>query len=90
MGGPAPGRDVARGATDLGSRIEEICEQTGHDRVHVVGHSLGGLIARYYVQRMGGDARVHTLCTLGTPHAIGMRQSDASDLRRLRGRAGGH
>jgi hypothetical protein len=36
--------------------------------VHVVGHSLGGLVARYYVQRLGGDARVHTLVTLGTPH----------------------
>ena len=47
--------DVARGATDLGAHIEQICEQTGHDRVHVVGHSLGGLIARYYVQRQGGD-----------------------------------
>jgi hypothetical protein len=34
----------------------------------VVGHSLGGLIARYYVTRLGGDKRVHTLVTLGTPH----------------------
>ena len=60
--------DVARGAADLGARIERICEQTGHDRVHVVGHSLGGLIARYYVQRQGGDRRVESLVTLGTPH----------------------
>src|SRR5688572_4308284 len=60
--------DVARGATDLGARIEQICEQTGHDRVHVVGHSLGGLIARYHVQRQGGDRRVESLVTLGTPH----------------------
>ncbi len=30
---------------------------------------MGGLIARYYVQRLDGDARVHTLVTLGTPHA---------------------
>ena len=42
---------------------------TGYDRIHVVGHSLGGLVARYYVQRLGGDARVHTLVTLGTPHS---------------------
>ena len=60
--------DVARGAADLGARIEQICEQTGHDRVHVVGHSLGGLIARYHVQRQGGDRRVESLVTLGTPH----------------------
>ena len=61
--------DVARGARDLGEHIERICQQTGHDRVHVVGHSLGGLIARYYVQRMGGDQRVGSLVTLGTPHS---------------------
>ena len=35
----------------------------------IVGHSLGGLIAPYYVQRLGGDRRVRTLVTLGTPHS---------------------
>jgi pimeloyl-ACP methyl ester carboxylesterase len=59
---------IARGAADLGAHIESICEQTGYDRVHVVGHSLGGLISRYYVQRQGGDRRVESLVTLGTPH----------------------
>ena len=61
--------DVAGGAADLGAHIERICEQTGHDQVHVVGHSLGGLISRYYVQRQGGDRRVASLVTLGTPHS---------------------
>jgi pimeloyl-ACP methyl ester carboxylesterase len=60
--------DVARGAGDLGARIEQVCEQTGHDRVHVVGHSLGGLIARFHVQRQGGDRRIESLVTIGTPH----------------------
>jgi len=60
--------DVARGAADLGAHIERICQQTGYDRVHVVGHSLGGLISRYHVQRQGGDRRVESLMTLGTPH----------------------
>jgi pimeloyl-ACP methyl ester carboxylesterase len=53
----------------LGTLIEQVCDETGHERVHVVGHSLGGLIGRYLVQRLGGDVRVHTLVTLGTPHA---------------------
>ena len=44
-----------------------ICAETGFERIHVIGHSMGGLIARYYVQRLGGDERVHTLVTLGTP-----------------------
>ena len=60
--------DIARCAADLGAHIERVCEQTGHERVHVVGHSLGGLIARYHVQRQGGDRRVESLVTLGTPH----------------------
>ncbi|NKI40555.1 lipase family alpha/beta hydrolase [Streptomyces physcomitrii] len=60
--------DVRAAADLLGKHIEEICARTGHREVDVVGHSLGGLIARYYVQRLGGDARVRTLVTLGTPH----------------------
>ncbi|GAA3771177.1 esterase/lipase family protein [Streptomyces phyllanthi] len=62
-------RDIRTAAEVLGRHIEEICERTGHERVDIVGHSLGGLIARYYVQRLEGDARVRTLVTLGTPHA---------------------
>ncbi|MYY80220.1 alpha/beta fold hydrolase [Streptomyces sp. SID335] len=61
--------DVRGAAELLGRHIEELCERTGHARVDVVGHSLGGLIARYYAQRQGGDARIRTLVTLGTPHA---------------------
>ncbi|MEU3252802.1 alpha/beta fold hydrolase [Streptomyces sp. NPDC006997] len=61
--------DVRTAAALLGRHIEEICQRTGSDRVDVVGHSLGGLIARYYVQRLGGDTRVRTLVTLGTPHS---------------------
>jgi triacylglycerol lipase len=61
--------DVAAAAERLGRHVERICDQTGYDRVNVIGHSLGGIIARYYVQRRGGDRRVGTLVTLGSPHA---------------------
>jgi triacylglycerol lipase len=61
--------DITDVATRLGVLIDEVCEQTGYERVHIIGHSMGGLIARYYVQRLGGDAHVHTVCTLGSPHA---------------------
>jgi triacylglycerol lipase len=60
--------DIVDVARRLGTLIEEVCEQTGYERVHIIGHSMGGLIARYYVQRLGGDRHVHTVCTLGTPH----------------------
>ncbi|SDC73204.1 esterase/lipase family protein [Streptomyces prasinopilosus] len=61
--------DIRVAAELLGRHIEEMCERTGSSRVDVVGHSLGGLIGRYYVQRLGGDHRVRTLVTLGTPHS---------------------
>lgn len=67
--------DIPATARDLAQAIEELTTRSGYDRVHVIGHSLGGLIARYYVQRMGGDARVRTLVTLGTPHAGSRRAS---------------
>lgn len=60
--------DIRTAAELLGRHVEEICARTGHHEVDIVGHSLGGLIARYYVQRLGGDQRVRTLVTLGTPH----------------------
>ena len=62
-------RDVRLAATSLATRVEQLCEETGFERIHVVGHSMGGLIARYFVQCLGGDSRVHTLVTMGTPHA---------------------
>jgi hypothetical protein len=60
--------DLRAAARRLEKTVESICEQTGYERIHVVGHSMGGIVARYYVQRMGGDERVHTLVTLGSPH----------------------
>ncbi|MEU1704547.1 alpha/beta fold hydrolase [Streptomyces sp. NPDC005706] len=60
--------DIRIAAELLGRHVEEICERTGSTQVDIVGHSLGGLIARYYAQCLGGDTRVRTLVTLGTPH----------------------
>lgn len=61
--------DIRAVAKRLDRVVEDVVHRTGYERVHVVGHSMGGLIGRYYVQCMGGDARVHTLVTLGSPHA---------------------
>jgi hypothetical protein len=61
--------DIRTAAAVLGRHVEEVCHDSGRRRVDLVAHSLGGLIARYYVQCLGGDARVRTLVTLGTPHA---------------------
>ena len=38
------------------------------DKFDLVGFSMGGLVCRYYLQRMDGARRVSRLVTLGTPH----------------------
>lgn len=54
---------TARLANVLETRLERHC------RVSLVGHSLGGLVARWWVQEMGGHARADRVVTLATPHA---------------------
>jgi pimeloyl-ACP methyl ester carboxylesterase len=60
--------DIRGAAAELGAHVQRLRDRTGADRVHMVGHSLGGLIARYYVQRLGGHAVVDGLVTVGSPH----------------------
>lgn len=60
--------DVRTAAHELRGHVKRLLERTGAERVHIVGHSLGGMIARYYVQRLGGSDVVDTLVTLGSPH----------------------
>jgi triacylglycerol lipase len=36
--------------------------------IDVVGFSMGGLVSRYYIQRLGGIHRVRRFVTIGTPH----------------------
>ncbi|MFY9331956.1 MAG: alpha/beta fold hydrolase [Candidatus Nanopelagicales bacterium] len=61
--------DIRAVAVRLDELVDEVREETGHDQVHIIGHSMGGLIGRYLVQRLGGGEKVHTLVTMGTPHS---------------------
>ena len=69
MNYPVLTADLPTAAYQLSEVVERICIRTGYERIHVVAHSMGGLIARYFVQRLGGDARVSVLVTVATPHA---------------------
>ena len=37
-------------------------------RIDLIGHSIGGLVARFYLQQLGGQRRVDRLITIGAPH----------------------
>lgn len=67
-----PRLDFARLAPRLAEHIDGICEATGARAVDVVGHSLGGLIARYLVAT-SPRVPVRRLVTLGSPYFAGDR-----------------
>lgn len=55
-------------AARLADRVAEIRRLTGAEKVHIVAHSMGGVLLRYYVQELGGDAFVDTAITIASPH----------------------
>ncbi len=59
---------VADSAAKLGLYIERLCVDCGASEVDVVAHSLGGVIARYYIEKLGGAPRIRRLITIATPH----------------------
>lgn len=60
----APGVGIDRIAKSLARIVEKI---PAGCRIHLVGHSLGGLVARWYVQEHGGHTRVTQTISLGSP-----------------------
>ncbi|MCM2266053.1 MAG: alpha/beta fold hydrolase [Desulfuromonadales bacterium] len=48
--------------------IAQVRAATGAEQVHLVGHSMGGIIARNFIQLHGGAALVANCVTLGSPH----------------------
>ena len=47
---------------------QEIRAHVGHEPVHVVAHSLGGLDTRHMISHLDMAGQVLSLTTLGTPH----------------------
>jgi pimeloyl-ACP methyl ester carboxylesterase len=62
-----PRLDWPRLATRLGRAVDVVRSEAGVRKVDVIGHSLGGLVARYLVD-MRTDAPVRRLVTIGAPY----------------------
>jgi pimeloyl-ACP methyl ester carboxylesterase len=60
---------TAAAARRLGWFIDEVRAATGAAEVDVIGHSMGGMVGRYYVSLAGGDGIVRHLVTIGSPHS---------------------
>ncbi len=61
-------KDVSLTASLLDQKINEIKTQTGSQKVDIVAHSMGGLVARNYISDFSRAQKVRKLFALGTPH----------------------
>ncbi|KAA3660644.1 MAG: alpha/beta fold hydrolase [Calditrichaeota bacterium] len=60
--------DVETRSKDLANEVKRILEETGKEKVHIIGHSMGGLDARYMIVNENMAEKVFSLTTIGTPH----------------------
>ena len=59
--------DIPTIAAQCVERAHSLMDAAGSDGIHVVGHSLGGVVARYAVQ-IGGLEEAFTCATVASPH----------------------
>ncbi len=59
-----PGPGIRRIAGDIASAVRAI---SGDARIHLIGHSIGGIAVRYFVQELRSDPRVVQTLSIGSP-----------------------
>jgi hypothetical protein len=63
------GTPIAENARLLGDRLKAIGLGRGHRKhLDIAAHSMGGLVARWLIEREGGEQMVRRLVMLGTPN----------------------
>ncbi len=60
--------DIKRSAEVLAARVEELQSELRVKKLNLIGHSLGGIIIRYYLKRMDGWKNVKRAVYMATPH----------------------
>ncbi len=84
--------DGALGLDHLAQQVATYIDQQfpPEAALDLVGFSMGGIVGRYYVQRLGGIQRVQRFITLSSPHngtltAYGSRKPGSVQMRQASG-----
>jgi pimeloyl-ACP methyl ester carboxylesterase len=63
-----PWKDIESLTERVAKRVDELRHAAGIEKVHLVGHSMGGIIARNYLQIRGGGQKVDRCVLLAAPN----------------------
>src|SRR5262245_6431745 len=61
-------KTIAQNAEEIARYVAGVKRATGAQAVDLVAHSMGGLVSRYYIDRLMGGRDVAQLIMLGSPH----------------------
>jgi len=60
--------DLFEASRDLADVVERVRAESGQDKIDILAECTGGVIARHYIQSLGGDQYVERLVTFVSPH----------------------
>lgn len=60
--------DIRINSKKLQDLIQDVLVLSGKSKVNLLAHSMGGLISRWYIEQLNGNANVHKLIMMGTPN----------------------
>jgi len=61
-------KGVKAGAQTLKNKVAQVLASTGKSKVDIIAHSMGGLVSRYYMKKLGGSSKVDQLVNVASPH----------------------
>ncbi|MHA2304394.1 MAG: esterase/lipase family protein [Candidatus Hodarchaeales archaeon] len=59
---------IINNANKIKQWVDEILNETGAEKIDLVGHSMGGMSSRYYIKFLEGINTVDDYVSLGSPH----------------------
>ncbi len=59
--------DLFENAMALDAVVDQVRADSGHDKIDILAECTGGLIARHYIQSLGGEAKVSRMVTFISP-----------------------
>lgn len=63
----SPFLSIEEYAEKVKEKAKQIAHETGHTKLALIGHSMGGLVSAYYAIHLAPEGSIRSVITLGSP-----------------------